>query len=158
MQRRKVSSQSITVRHNVEMAHRLWLQPDSKCHQLHGHSWWVEVEIEGPVDETGMIIDFATVKERVRGYLDGYFDHHTCLNRDDPLATQRGLYDPDGVALGYGPYSLLPGLTIVDFDPTVENMAAWWGQSIQKTFGYNYKCTVKVWEAATNAATWRSDA
>lgn len=37
-----------------------------KCANMHGHTWEVEVTVEGPVDpETGMVIDFVALKELV---------------------------------------------------------------------------------------------
>lgn len=46
-----------------EAAHRLpGVAPDHKCARLHGHSFRVEVRIEGPVDPvTGMVRDFAEI-------------------------------------------------------------------------------------------------
>jgi 6-pyruvoyl tetrahydropterin synthase/QueD family protein len=133
--------QSIIVKHNVEMAHRLYMQPNSKCYNLHGHSWWVEAEIFGEPDNNGMIIDFAIVKKEFRVYLDSNFDHHCCLNDLDPLA--------------FG--NTAPGVVTVECDPTVENMARIWGEWLQQSFGDKYSYKVKVWEASTNAATWSSN-
>jgi 6-pyruvoyltetrahydropterin/6-carboxytetrahydropterin synthase len=42
-----------------------------KCKNLHGHTWTVEIEVEGEPDpETGMIIDFGDLKNMVM-----QFDH-----------------------------------------------------------------------------------
>jgi|SRR5215471_5148665 len=142
-----MSEQTILIKHNVEMGHRLSLQPGSKCYQLHGHSWWVEVEITGEVTESGMILDFALVKRIVRTYLDNHFDHHMCLNENDPLVKEL----PLEVQHNWG-------IVQIPMDPTVENMARHWGYWIEESFGNNYQYYVKVWEASTNAATWRSDA
>lgn len=129
--------QSIIVKHNVEMGHRLYHQPDSKCFQLHGHSWWVEVEITGPLDDEGMILDFAVVKKMVRTYLDSNYDHHFVVNRWDPLMKFQ-----------------LPGVVPVEVDPTVENMARIWGEHFTACFP-GMQVGVRLWEASTNAATWR---
>jgi 6-pyruvoyl-tetrahydropterin synthase len=140
--------QSIIVRHNVEMGHRLSQQPDSKCFHLHGHSWWVELEIIGEVSPLGMVgnLNFGDVKKIWRGYLDEKFDHHLCLNEFDPL-----VFDVIG-----GELARQWGIVTVPFDPTVENMARHWGSWAQRQFGDNFKFRIRVQEAATNAATWRS--
>ena len=51
-----------------------------KCANLHGHSWTLEVEIAGPIDPfTGMVMDFASLKEIVKDQVLEKLDH-TCLN------------------------------------------------------------------------------
>ena len=48
----------------IEVAHRLPNVPTGhKCARLHGHSWSIEVAIEGPVgDDTGWVMDYADLK------------------------------------------------------------------------------------------------
>ncbi|MEO6700970.1 MAG: 6-carboxytetrahydropterin synthase QueD [Jatrophihabitantaceae bacterium] len=48
-----------------EAAHRLPNVPDGhKCARLHGHSFQVELHVQGPVDPvTGWVMDFAEVKQ-----------------------------------------------------------------------------------------------
>lgn len=48
-----------------EAAHRLpRVAPGHKCARLHGHSFRVEVHVNGPVDpEGGWVMDFADVKD-----------------------------------------------------------------------------------------------
>ncbi len=60
-----------------EAAHRLPRVPEGhKCSRLHGHSFKVELAIEGPVDpETGWVIDFAEL-QRHWAPLHELFDHH----------------------------------------------------------------------------------
>jgi 6-pyruvoyltetrahydropterin/6-carboxytetrahydropterin synthase len=63
-----------------EAAHHLPnVAPTHKCRRLHGHSYRVEVHVEGDVDPaTGMVVDFADLQaafEPLRARL----DHH-CLN------------------------------------------------------------------------------
>ena len=49
---------------HIEAAHRLTKVPaDHKCARLHGHSFAVEIAVEGPVGEdTGWVIDYADLK------------------------------------------------------------------------------------------------
>lgn len=136
--------QSIKVKHNMEMAHRLSLTP-GKCEAIHGHSWWVELEIAGPVDSKGMILEFGEVKKVFREYLDTTFDHQLLLHNNDPVAKDH----------------LLPGLVTVPWDPTTENVAMAIGLWAIKQFKYpytTYKIKVTVWETSVNAATWEGDA
>jgi 6-pyruvoyltetrahydropterin/6-carboxytetrahydropterin synthase len=63
-----------------EAAHRLPKVPVThRCHRMHGHSYRVELQLEGPSDpETGFVIDFFDI-EAAFGPLRAQLDHH-CLN------------------------------------------------------------------------------
>lgn len=60
-----------------EAAHRLPLVPEGhKCARLHGHSFRVEVHVQGEVDPaTGMVIDFAEIAAAFAPLHD-QLDHH----------------------------------------------------------------------------------
>lgn len=81
---------------SVEAAH--WLPnvpPGHKCRRMHGHSFQIEVHVEGPVDaELGWVMDFADIKAAF-GPIEERIDHY-CLNE-------------------------VPGLE----NPTSENLARW---------------------------------
>ena len=52
-------------------AHQLHMDYESKCHNLHGHSWLVEVWINADeLNRNSMVIDFSHIKEVVM-----QFDH-----------------------------------------------------------------------------------
>jgi 6-pyruvoyltetrahydropterin/6-carboxytetrahydropterin synthase len=92
----------ITQAFSFEAAHRLPNVPQShKCHRMHGHSYRVELQLEGTADpETGFVVDFFDVEATFGPVLER-LDHH-CLNEVDGLE-----------------------------NPTAENIASWiWG-SIQ---------------------------
>lgn len=61
----------------IEAAHRLpQVPPAHKCHRLHGHSFRIEVYIEGPVDPaSGWVLDFADIG-RAFAPLYEQLDHH----------------------------------------------------------------------------------
>lgn len=51
---------TIVREYSFEAAHSLpHLPPDHKCHNLHGHSYTVEVATGGEVNECGWVMDFA---------------------------------------------------------------------------------------------------
>jgi len=53
---------------------------EGRCANLHGHTWNLEVELEGPIDrKTGMVLDFAKLKKTVNNLVIDRLDH-TCLN------------------------------------------------------------------------------
>jgi len=86
---------------NLEAAHRLPNVPEGhKCSRLHGHSFRVELHLDGPVDpHTGWVMDFSEVKAIFKPLYE-QLDHH---------------YLND-----------IPGLE----NPTSENLAIWiWNQT-----------------------------
>ena len=61
----------------IEAAHRLPnLPPTHKCSRLHGHSFRIEVHVEGPIDpHLGWVMDFADLKAAFRPLFD-LLDHN----------------------------------------------------------------------------------
>ncbi len=62
---------------SFDAAHYLPNYP-GKCKNIHGHHWVVELGVEGPVGEDGMVADFKWLKDALEAIC-GKFDH-TCLN------------------------------------------------------------------------------
>jgi 6-pyruvoyltetrahydropterin/6-carboxytetrahydropterin synthase len=62
---------------NIEAAHRLPNVPEGhKCARLHGHSFRVELHVEGPIDPVfGWVMDFSDLKARFQPLYDR-LDHH----------------------------------------------------------------------------------
>jgi 6-pyruvoyltetrahydropterin/6-carboxytetrahydropterin synthase len=79
-----------------EAAHRLPnVPPDHKCYRLHGHSFRVEIRVQGPVEnESGWVQDFADLRDAFQ-----------------PLFEQ----------LDHNYLNDIPGLE----NPTSENLARW---------------------------------
>lgn len=105
-----------------DAAHRL-LDYDGNCGNLHGHTWTVEVWIEGVPDDSGMVFDYRSIK----GYFKEKFDHLCILNEKDPL---KAVIHPHTVILG---------------NPTAENLAF----IIRSDLG---AVKVRVWESKENYA------
>ena len=65
-----------TVKKRMEIAgaHRLNLNYESKCANLHGHNWIVTVWCKSQtLDANGMVIDFTHIKREVQEKLDHKF-------------------------------------------------------------------------------------
>lgn len=55
----------------INAAHQLNLDYESKCTQLHGHNWFVTVYLRSQgLNPSGMIMDFSEIKQRILGKLD----------------------------------------------------------------------------------------
>jgi 6-pyruvoyltetrahydropterin/6-carboxytetrahydropterin synthase len=68
-----------------ESAHRLpHLPPDHKCSRLHGHSYRVDVHVEGPLDpQLAWVLDFADIAAAFEPLLDAL--DHRYLNEVEGL-------------------------------------------------------------------------
>lgn len=84
-------------RFRFDAAHRLPLH-EGKCSRPHGHSYILEVEIEGPVKQEkcssqGMIIDYAVLKAIVERQIMSVFDHQDLNQAVKALGTFKA--DPE---------------------------------------------------------------
>lgn len=61
----------ITKRMEIAGAHKLQLDYESKCQNLHGHNWIVVVHCKAlELDNNGMVCDFTHIKKMVQDKLD----------------------------------------------------------------------------------------
>lgn len=68
---------------DFDAAHSLpFLPVEHKCHHLHGHTYRVEIDVEGEPDENGMLVDYADIAKPILAALD-----HKNLNHVDGLRT-----------------------------------------------------------------------
>ena len=99
-----------TRRLTFEAGHRVFLH-ESKCRNLHGHSYKVEIRARGHLDDLGRVIDFAVLKQLIGGWIDEHLDHGFIVWNEDREAI---------AAL-----QMLPGQKIyrMPYNPTAENIA-----------------------------------
>ena len=72
----------VTCTFRFEAAHRLAWHP-GRCRNLHGHSYRLDVSVEGPLDANGVVLDFDELDAVVRREVIDRFDHRH-LNVDCP--------------------------------------------------------------------------
>ena len=64
----------ITKIFTFDSAHKLpWHK--GKCKNLHGHTYKLEVTVEGPLNEDGIVVDFGEVKKVVKKEILDKYDH-----------------------------------------------------------------------------------
>jgi len=124
----------VTKEFTFEAAHHL---PgyDGPCKYTHGHSYKLQVSVEGPINPTtGMIVDFRDLKEIVKTNVLHTLDHNdlnTLLARDFP-----------------------------NHMPTAENVLSWIVSRLKNCFGpssVERLVAVRLWETSTSYAEWRED-
>ena len=126
---------SVTISAGWDMGHRL-PHHQGACRHLHGHRYTVEVTVEGeintiPMDSSeGMVQDFSSLKQELATQI-AKLDHKFLLHQYDELA---------------GKMADLPGVVLVDFVPTAENIALALLKSLPTA------SRVKLWETPTSFA------
>jgi 6-pyruvoyltetrahydropterin/6-carboxytetrahydropterin synthase len=140
-----------------DAAHRLRYH-HGKCQHLHGHTWKVEVKIEGEADPvTGMLLDFADLRDVIDVSILDLFDHALILNSKDAelyRAIAQTLNSPDRIVT-------------IEGEPTCENLSRIiWERIVEylKDEGYTddepgsvrLKC-VTVWESSHSYATYKGE-
>ena len=151
---------SVTVKTNFETGHRLPHLAADKCHSLHGHSWWVEIEVSNPrLDGDGCVVEFGALKKQLRAWIDSRLDHGLMLGHADPLADVLPEY---GKCFLFG--SITPDVDIQDLEwPTVENVAVLLARVTTHILDHigvpdgTFCSRVTVHETAVNTATWTQD-
>lgn len=109
-------------RFRFEAAHSLPHHPGA-CRGLHGHSYELDVMVEGAVDgATGLVLDFAELKQAVGREVLERLDHKL-LNEvlDNPTAERVTLWIWERLA------SALPGLVEVELHETRDCSVVWRG-------------------------------
>lgn len=154
----------IVVRHNIEVAHRLFELEGNKCQNIHGHSMWIEMKLYGHPNQHGILegLDFGTVKKAFREFLDTNYDHHLLLNSKDPWAgklaspyEEKWIDAGDTKDIKSTVYSMsdlkyLPGLKTTPGDPSTENIAKW--VATWAVMNFQLKVDVHVQETHVNGA------
>lgn len=55
----------------ISSAHMLFLDHNSKCENLHGHNWMINIYCKSKeLDSNGMVTDFTQIKKMVHGHID----------------------------------------------------------------------------------------
>lgn len=90
-------------KHEIHCGHRVY-QHESKCKNLHGHSYIFHLKcVSTELDNIGRVIDFSVIKELVCKWLDDNWDHKMILWEQDPLLPELAKLDPSVVSIPYNP-------------------------------------------------------
>lgn len=115
-------------KHEIHCGHRVY-QHESKCKNLHGHSYVFHLKCESnELDNLGRVIDFSVIKQLVCSWLDDNWDHKLILWEDDPWFVALQAIDPNVVSLPY--------------NPTAENLARYLVEEIGPQLFKNYPITL----------------
>lgn len=132
----------------IDMGHTV-TNHNSKCQNIHGHSYQIEVSVEGELikekgaSDEGMIIDFSDLKKAMMEKIDSRYDHGFVIWSEDKRAPFFAELKKEGQKV-----------ILVDFIPTAENLAKHWFDILdlelkKKKIKLQH---VKVWETPTSTA------
>lgn len=134
----------------IDMGHRV-PNHKSKCRNLHGHRYLIEVGVDDRVIDTegasdeGMVMDFGDLKKAMISVIDDNYDHGFVMDEKDPLWAVFGDWADDGMKIIFVP-----------FVPTAEKLAEHWYWLMRKELepkSIKLKF-VRVWETPTSTATY----
>ena len=132
----------ITKTFTFDAGHRL-SNYAGKCRRLHGHTYILELTVEGERDSIGMVIDFGELKRIYKETVDNKFDHRFMLMRGDRLNEDISNALPKGDE----------SICWLDYNPTAENMSYDIAEMIQKELKPDVKLVrVKLYETPTSYA------
>jgi 6-pyruvoyltetrahydropterin/6-carboxytetrahydropterin synthase len=102
----------------------------------------LEVDIESDrLDQNGMVMDFADIRDKVKGWVDEHLDHKMLLCKQDPaVQLLQGLKEP---------------CYVMDENPTAENIAKVIFHEMRK-MGLQLG-EIRLWETPSSYATYRAD-
>lgn len=116
-----------------------------KCHNLHGHTYKLQVTLKGVVDgETGMVMDFQTLNQYIRSVIDSY-DHAIIFS------SEKYRKEPENELLHWAKKFGMD-YVICRNKCTAENIATDICYDIQHLVGEFYKVTCKLWETPNSFA------
>jgi 6-pyruvoyltetrahydropterin/6-carboxytetrahydropterin synthase len=130
------------------MAHTLYGY-DGLCHNIHGHSYNLEVTLIGepkkqpghPKD--GMVLDFGDLKNIVKAQIVNRFDHALMVNKLVP-EKQIGLLK-----------KTTGRIIVVGFQPTSENIVAYIAEILQQHLPSDVSIfSIRLYETVTAFAEW----
>ena len=72
------------------------------AHGLRGDSWIVDIELEGGLDEQGMVFDFGLVKPLIKKVIDDRIDHRLLVPLRSPALRFEAIADEVRIVFNYG--------------------------------------------------------
>jgi len=115
------------------------------CHNFHGHNFLIKVAIQGPVlDNRGLLIDFTEIKEKVKKWVDRFWDHKFLISKNDCRAKKLMKFKGSGIVLFHT-------------NPTAENLSKHLFFICKNELKLKWVQSITVYETDTSCATYSED-
>jgi 6-pyruvoyltetrahydropterin/6-carboxytetrahydropterin synthase len=163
----------------IDAAHRVTYH-DSKCRNVHGHRYRVELhvcgeELQKDGGQEGMLMDFSFMKDLLNEFVDANCDHGIILWNRDPLVLalckdeqteedSQDAFRQSESLINFGSYvkqGKFGKMYIVPFIPTAENLARHWYELLKdrvamRSKGHAQIQRVRVYETPTSVCDYPS--
>ena len=138
----------ITKEFVFDMAHALH-KYDGLCKNIHGHTYKLQVTLKGGIisnedsPKNGMVLDFGELKAIVKPDIVDKFDHALVVNSSHKMKESVGPYQEAGKFIE------LP------FQPTCENLVAYFAEIISKKLPEHISLhSIRLYETPTSWGEW----
>lgn len=167
-------SHTISKTIELDAGHRVPLH-ESKCKNLHGHRYSVQLTVTGPIiavgSETGMVKDFSFMKDLLNLIVHDPCDHSLILAADDVMlpallgpqdrSVAIVIQDIKSEMMFEHSCKVMLGIDttriyIIKSVPTAENLAKHWGMRLiphLAEVGVEL-ASLDIWETPSSVATW----
>ncbi len=134
----------ISVKLKFRAGHRLMAPYKGKCNNPHGEGYTVICVFgSSKLDKCGMVMDFGTIKNNIKLWIDTYWDHAFICNLKDDVMME---FLHKNKFKAYG----------LDGNPTAENMAEYLFKIIKQTLGVKSIVKVGIVESFPESIGWYS--
>jgi 6-pyruvoyltetrahydropterin/6-carboxytetrahydropterin synthase len=130
--------------------------PDGSKERLHGHNYYVEVEIHGGLSDKGLVMDFNDAKPLIRALCDELDEHWLVPAQHPELKIQRGADGHTSVEYRGARY-LAPSDEVIALpinNSSAENLACWFGRELMRRLSEKFPPTqvqrLRVWISETS--------
>jgi 6-pyruvoyltetrahydropterin/6-carboxytetrahydropterin synthase len=114
--------------------------PDGSAERLHGHNYKVYVEVHGPLDAHGLVMNFQEIKPMVRQLVDELDEHLLIPGEHSELRAVRGS-DGDTVIRYRERHYTIPSDEVIVLplnNSSAENLAAYVGRELLRRLHAKY--------------------
>lgn len=158
---------TISRRIEIDAGHRVPFH-DSLCRHLHGHRWKIVAHVEAPElvapdpsrADSGMVVDYAVIKQVLMQEIHDVFDHRLILWEQDPLLVDEVFGAISSLLDVLASCGLEDNIRIVPIIPTSEGLAKYWAELVQQSPNLRDNPNLRlvqldVWETPNCLATYR---
>jgi 6-pyruvoyltetrahydropterin/6-carboxytetrahydropterin synthase len=153
-----MSFKAIVKTTQVKFSASHFLKEPFQCSKLHGHNYYVSVEIEAPLDENYFVVDFIELSEKVKTIVEP-LDHRVLIPELSRELTISKTSDSIEIETNTQKRYVFPKIDVVllPLPATTSELLAKFIHDKLKEIYINKKITVKLEETKSTVAVYKGD-